>query len=185
MTSVPHAVTWLALDTVRSIVTTSQLVEHLREAKNLNSLLGTLARALYHDGGFARVALALLNPHDTDQLVGRLLLGVDPPAAHLDCLSGSLSHDHPCFLNLLKQAEPSLIKDFTTSMSVPMNPTFLKTWNPGSAMIGPLRIGTRPIGMLSCDCGPLPQRVRSKDYQAFQLFFAQTALSMNRLAGIV
>jgi HD-like signal output (HDOD) protein len=165
--------------------TLQALQASLREAKDLNTLLGTLVRALYRDGGFARVALALLNPHDTDQLVGRLLLGIDPPSPHLDCLSGSLSHEHPCFLNLLKQAEPTLIEDFTTPMSVPMNPAFLKTWNPGSAIIAPLRIGNRPIGMLYCDRGPLPQRVRSKDYQAFQLFYTQTALSMNRLAGIL
>lgn len=157
----------------------------LREAKDLNSLLGTLVRALYHDGGFSRVALALLNPHDTDLLIGRLLLGVDPPMAHLNSLSGSLSQDHPFFLNLLKQLEPSLLEDFTTPMGAPMNPTFLRLWNPGSAIIAPLRIGNRPIGMIYCDCGPFPQHIQQKDYQAFQLFYAQATLSMNRLAGVL
>lgn len=157
----------------------------LRKAKDLNTLLSTLVRALHQDGGFARVALCLLNPHDTNQLIGRLLLGVDPPTAHLDCLSGSLSDDHPYFLNLLKNLEPSLIEDFTTPMSVPINATFLRLWNPGSAIVAPLRIGTKPIGMVYCDCGPLPNQIQPKDYQAFQLFFAQTTLSMNRLAGVL
>jgi hypothetical protein len=157
----------------------------LREAKDLNTLLGTLVQALHRDGGFARVALSLLNPHDTDQLIGRLLLGVNPPAAHLQSLSGSLSKDHPFFLNLLKLRDPSLIDDFTTPTGAALNPAFLRLWNPGSAIIAPLRIGSRPVGMIYCDRGPLPRQVRPTDYQAFQLFFNQTTLSMNRLAGIL
>jgi hypothetical protein len=39
--------------------------------------------------------------------------------------------------------------------------------------------------MLYCDCGPLPQQIQSKDYQAFLLFYNQTTLSMNRLAGVL
>jgi len=165
--------------------TLQSLQAALREAKDLNTLFGTLIRALHRDGGFARVALCLLNPHDTNQLIGRLLLGVTPPATHLNCLSGSLSDDHPYFLNLLKQPEPSLIDDFTTPMSVPINPTFLRVWNPGSGIIAPLRIANRPIGMVYCDCGPLPNQVQPRDYQAFQLFYNQSTLSMNRLAGVL
>jgi HD-like signal output (HDOD) protein len=165
--------------------TLQALQAKLRQAKDLNALLSTLVYALHQDGGFSRVALCLLNPNDTNQLIGRLALGVDSPSAHLECLSGSLSDDHAYFLNLLKQLEPTLIEDFTTPTSAPLNAAFLRIWNPGSAIIAPLRIGTRPIGMMYCDCGPLPNQIRLKDFQAFQLFFTQTTLSMNRLAGVL
>lgn len=165
--------------------TLQSLQAALHKAKDLNTLLGTLVHALHHDAGFARVALALLNPHDTDQLIGRFLLGIDPPTAHLKCLSGSLSQDHPFFLNLLKRFEPSLIEDFPAPMGGPINPAFLHLWNPGSAIIAPLRVGNRPIGMIYCDCGPHPQQIQTKDYLAFQLFFNQATLSMNRLAGVL
>lgn len=157
----------------------------LREAKDLNTLLGTLVRALHRDGGFARVALALLNPNDSDQLIGRLLLGMEQPAPYLESLSGSLTKDHPYFLNLLKRAEPSLIDDFTKPLSYAVSPDFLRIWNPSSAIIAPLRVGIRPIGMIYGDNGPVPERVQPKDLQAFQLFFSQTTLSMNRLAGVL
>lgn len=175
----PAAIETHPLQTLQSLQTS------LREATDLNTLLGTLVRALHRDGGFARVALCLLNPHDTNHLVGRLLLGVEPPTAHLNALSGSLSSDHPYFLNLLKHLEPTLIDDFTTPMSAPINPVFLRLWNPGSGIVAPLRIGSRPIGMIYCDGGPLPQQLQSRDYQTFQLFFNQAALSMNRLAGVL
>lgn len=175
----PSAIETRPLETLRS------LQAALRQAKDLNTLLGTLVHALYRDGGFARVALCLLNPNDTNQLIGRLLLGADPPIAYLNCLSGSLSDEHPYFLNLLKQLDPTLIEDFTTPMGAPINPSFLRLWNPGSAIIAPLRIGNRPIGMIYCDRGPLPNHIQPQDYQAFQLFFNQTILSMNRLAGVL
>lgn len=157
----------------------------LREAKDLNTLLSTLVTALHRDGGFSRVALALLNPNDSDQIIGRLLLGIDQPAPFLASLSGSFSKDHPYFLSLLKRSEPTLIEDFTTPMGAPISPAFLRVWNPGSAILAPLRVGTRPIGMMYCDRGPLPGQVQATDYQAFQLFFSQTTLSMNRMAGIL
>lgn len=157
----------------------------MQEAKDLNTLLGTLVRALHRDAGFVRVALALLNPHDSDQLIGRLLIGVKPAEAHLASLSGSLSKDHPAFLCLLKRSEPILLTDFTIPREAPINPSFLRLWNPGSGILAPLRIGNRPIGMMYCDCGPLPNQVQPRDYQAFQLFFTQTTLSMNRLAGVL
>lgn len=167
------------LETLQSLQTA------LREAKDLNSLLSTLVTALHRDAGFARVALALLNPNDSDQIIGRLLLGIDQPASFLASLSGSFSKDHPYFLSLLKRSEPTLIENFSTPMSAPISPAFLRVWNPGSAILAPLRVGTRPIGMIYCDRGPLPGQVQAKDYQAFQLFFSQTTLSMNRLAGIL
>lgn len=175
----PSAIETNPLQTLQS------LQQALREAKDLNTLLGTLVQALHRDGGFGRVALCLLNPHDTDRLIGRLLLGVNPPEAHLRCLSGSLSKDHPYFLNLLKLQDPSLIDDFATPTGTALNPAFLRLWNPGSAIIAPLRIGNRPIGMIYCDGGPLPRQVQLTDYRAFQLFFNHTTLSMNRLAGIL
>ncbi len=165
--------------------TLQALQASLREAKDLNTLLGTLVRALHRDGGFARVALALLNPNDSDQLIGRLLLGMDQPAPYLESLSGSLTKDHPHFLSLMKRAEPSLVEDFTKPMSYAVSPDFLRIWNPSSAIIAPLRVGTRPIVMIYGDNGSLPQRVLPKDFQAFQIFFSQTTLSMNRLAGVL
>lgn len=166
------------LEVLRCLQTTMQ------EAKDLNTLLSALMRALYRDAGFARVALALLTPHDSDQLIGRLLFGVDQAEAHLAALSGSLSRDHPCVLALLKGSEPVLFTDFTAPARA-LNPRFLRLWNPASAILAPLRIGHRPIGMLYCDGGAHPNQIRPEDYQAFQLFFNHTTLSMNRLAGIL
>ncbi len=175
----PAAIETNPLETLQTLQTA------LREAKDINTLLGTLVHALHRDGGFARVALALLNPNNTDHLVGRLLRGVDEPAPYLDSLSGSLTKDHPYFLQLMKRSDAIWIEDFTIPMPDPVRPAFLRTWNPGSAIIAPLRVGTRPIGMLYCDNGPIPRQVQQKDYHAFQLFFSQTTLSINRLAGVL
>ncbi|BCA55187.1 signal transduction protein with HDOD/GAF domains [Nitrospira sp. KM1] len=167
----------------RPLETLQALQSCLHEAKDLNALLGALVRALHRDAGFDRVALALLNPHDTDQLVGRLLLGIDPPGPHLTSLNGSLGHDHPYFLSLLKQPGPTLIEDW--GKETQNSSSFLHLWNAGSGIVAPLRIGTRPIGLIYSDCGPRPRTVVAKDYQAFQLFFSQATLSMNRLAGVL
>ncbi len=175
----PSAIETNPLETLQLLQTA------LREAKDINTLLSTLVHALHRDGGFARVALALLNPNNTDQLVGRLLLGMDDPSPYIDSLSGSLTKDHPHFLQLMKRSDAIWIEDFATPLGNPINPKFLRTWNPGSAVIAPLRVGTRPIGILYCDNGPLPQQVQQKDYHAFQLFFGQTTLSINRLAGVL
>ncbi len=175
----PSAIETNPLQTLQS------LQASLQDAKDLNALLGTLARALHRDGGFARVGLALLNPNDTDQLIGRLALGVDPSAAFLKSLSGSLSQDHPCFLSLLKQLDPRLIEDFSKLNGPPVSASFLSLWKPSSAIVAPLRIGNRPIGMIYCDRGPLPQHVQARDFQGFQLFYGQAMLSMNRLAGVL
>lgn len=175
----PAAIETNPLETLQTLQTA------LREAKDINTLLSTLVHALHRDGGFARVALALLNPSNTDHLVGRLLRGVDEPALYLDSLSGSLTNDHPYFLQLMKRSDAIWVDDFTIPMAEQVHPAFLRTWNPGSAIIAPLRVGTRPIGMLYCDNGPIPRQVQQKDYHAFQLFFSQTTLSMNRLAGVL
>jgi hypothetical protein len=163
--------------------TLQSLQNTLREAKDLNTLLSTLVRALHEDGGFGRVALCLLNPHDTNELVGRLVLGVDEPAVYLECLSGSLSGEHPFFHALLQDRDPMLIEDFTTPMSAPVNAAFLRQWNPASGIMAPLRVGHRPIGLIYCDGGPVPNQVGVKDYQRFRLFFNHATVSMSRLTA--
>lgn len=142
-----------------------------------------LVRALHRVGGLARAALALLNPNDSDQLIGRLLPGVEQPAPFLGSLSGSLTKEHPYFLSLVKRDKPSLVEDFFKPTSHAVCPDFLRVWAPSSAIIAPP--GTRPVGMIYGDTGPVPGRVLPKDLQAFQLFFSQTTLSMNRLAGVL
>ena len=52
-------------------------------ARDLNSLLLILVNSLHDGGGFARVALALLDPRDTDRLLGRVVVGVDDPTRYL------------------------------------------------------------------------------------------------------
>ena len=58
-------------------------------------------------------------------------------------------------------------------------------WKPMSAIVAPLRVGAKPIGLIYCDRATSCQPVGSQDYQALQLFFAQTTLGLNRLAGIL
>ena len=175
----PSAIETNPLETLQTLQTA------LREAKDINTLLSTLVQALHRDGGFGRVALALLNPNNTDHLTGRLLLGVDEPAPYIDTLSGSLTKNHPYFLQIMKRSDAVWVEDFTIPHGTPINQNFLRSWNPGSAIIAPIRVGTKPIGMLYCDNGPLPRQVQQKDYHAFQLFFSQTTLSINRLAGVL
>jgi len=172
-----------ALET-KPLETLQALQRALQEAKDLNALLGTLVQALHRDAGFARVALVLLNPNDTDQLIARLVLGVEQAAPYLHSLSGSLSHEHPGFLSLLKRLDPCFVENLN-QLTPALNPTFMELWQPRSAVIAPLRIGTRPIGMVYGDGGPAPRTIQGKDFQAFQLFFTQTTLGMNRLAGVL
>lgn len=48
ITSVPHAVTWLGLDTVRTLVATAQLMEHLEQLSDRRPILsGLIAKALF------------------------------------------------------------------------------------------------------------------------------------------
>lgn len=157
----------------------------LQGVKDLNSLLGALAQALHTDVGFARIGLALLNPHDSDQLIGRLVLGVAPPAPYLQALSGSLSQDHICFLGILKRYDPLLVDDVSRYSGSPIAPAFLATWKPCSALLAPLRVGTKPIGLIYCDHGPQRVSITPQDYQAFSLYFTQATLGINRLAGLM
>ncbi len=159
--------------------------DSLQAAKDLNGLLGTFVQALHRDAGFDRVGLALLNPSDSDLLVGRLVFGVDPPAPHLRSLSGSLSREHQFFLTILKRVDPLLVPNFSDQMAETLKQDFLDVWKPTSAIVAPLRVGARPIGLIYCDRATSNQPVLPQDYQAFQLFFAQTTLGLNRLAGIL
>lgn len=159
--------------------------ESLRELKDLNKLLGTFSQALQRDVGFARIGLALLNPHDSDQLVGRLALGVSPPTPYLQALSGSLSQEHGLFLNVLKRFDPLLVEDIKSQAGHTIARAFLDTWMPAAAILAPLRVGTKPIGLVYCDHGVQEQSIPAQDYQAFLLYFTQTTLGINRLAGLM
>ena len=157
----------------------------LQGAIDLNSLLGMFTQSLHRDAGLGRIGLALLNPNDSDLLVGKLALGVTPLAPYLSSLSGSLSREHPFFLSILKRVEPLLAPNLLDQPTGSLKQEFRDVWHPTSAILAPLRVGVRPIGLVYCDRGPGRPPMHPQDYQAFQLFFAQTTLGMNRLAGIL
>jgi hypothetical protein len=158
--------------------------DSLQTAKDLNSLLGTFVQSLHRDAGFDRVGLALLNQNDSDLLVGRLVLGVTPPAPYLRSLSGSLSREHSFFLAVLKRVDPLLVSNFLDQIGGTLKQDFTEVWKPTSAIVAPLRVGAKPIGLIYCD-RLSSQPLQSLDYQVLQLFFAQATLSLNRLAGIL
>ncbi|NGZ97724.1 MAG: hypothetical protein CV089_16650 [Nitrospira sp. WS110] len=157
----------------------------LQAAKDLNSLLGACVQSLHQDAGFHRVGLALLNQNDSDLLVGKLVLGGTPPAPYLRSLSGALSREHQFFLTVLKRVDPLLVLNFSDQKAETLKQDFLEVWKPTSAIVAPLRVGAKPIGLIYCDRSAGSQPMQPQDYQAFQLFFAQTTLSINRLAGIL
>jgi HDOD domain len=157
----------------------------LQGAIDLNSLLGLFIQSLHRDAGLGRVGLALLNPNDSDLLVGKLALGVTPLAPYLSSLSGSLSREHRFFLSILKRVEPLLVPNLSEQPAGSLKQDFLDVWHPTSAILAPLRVGVRPVGFVYCDRGRGRPPMQSQDYQAFQLLFAQTTLGMNRLAGIL
>ncbi|OQW34428.1 MAG: hypothetical protein A4E19_18380 [Nitrospira sp. SG-bin1] len=159
--------------------------DSLHAAKDLNGLLGTFVQSLHRDAGFDRVGLALLNQNDSDLLVGRLVLGVTPPAPYLRSLSGSLSREHQFFLSVLKRVDPLLVPSFSDQMAGTLKQDFVEVWKPVSAIVAPLRVGAKPIGLIYSDRATNSQPVLAQDYQAFQLLFAQTTLGLNRLAGIL
>lgn len=157
----------------------------LLAAKDLNSLLSVLVNTLHDGGGFSRVALALLNPGDTDQLLGRVVVGVDSPDRYLASFAGSLSTEHTLFLHALKQQDPFLLSEASANRPRSLSSRFLTTWQTSTAILAPIRIGIRPIGLLYSDRGPHPGQVSPQDLQALQLFFGQAILSLNRLAGVL
>lgn len=159
----------------------------LLAAKDFNSLLSILVNALHDDGGFTRVALALLNPGDTDQLLGRVVVGVDADTAtqYLSSFTGSLSADHPLFLQILKRHDPLLVSNVSPENLQSLHSMFVSTWQTSSAVLAPIRIGHRPIGLLYSDRSPHATQVSPHDLQSFQLFFGQAILSLNRMAGVL
>jgi hypothetical protein len=162
-----------------------QFQTSLLAAKDLNNLLSVLVNTLHDGGGFTRVALALLNPGDTDQLLGRVVVGVDSPERYLASFTGSLSAEHPLFLHVLKGQDPYLLSKVSADGPRSLNSTFSTTWHTSSAILAPIRIGIRPIGLLYGDRGPHPHQVSPQDLQSFQLLLGQAILSLNRLAGVL
>jgi HD-like signal output (HDOD) protein len=169
----------------RPLETLQQFQTSLLAAKDLNNLLSVLVNTLHDGGGFTRVALALLNPSDTDQLLGRVVVGVDSPERYLASFAGSLSAEHPLFLHVLKGQDPFLLSKVSADGPRSLSSTFSTTWQTSSAILAPIRIGIRPIGLLYGDRGPLPHQVLPQDLQSFQLFLGQAILSLNRLAGVL
>ncbi len=170
---------------VNPLETLQAFQDSLQRASDLNSLLNTCVTSLHHTAGFDRVGLALLNQSDSDLLVGRLVLGVTPLPPYLQSLSGSLSREHQFFLTVLKRTDPLLVPSFSDQLAGTLKQDFREIWKPTSAILAPLRVGAKPIGLLYCDRSANSQPVLAQDYQAFQLFFAQTTLALNRLAGIL
>lgn len=127
-------------------------------------------QSLHRDAGFDRIGLALLNQNDSDLLVGRLVLGVTPPAPYLQSLSGSLSREHQFFLTVLKRVDPLLVPNFSDRMAGTLKQDFIEVWRPTSAIVAPLRVGAKPIGLIYCDRVTTSQPVLSQDYQVFRLF---------------
>ena len=109
--------------------------DSLQSAKDLNGLLGTFVQSLQRDAGFDRVGLALLNQNDSDLLVGRLVLGVNPPAPYLRSLSGSLSWEHQFFLTVLKRVDSVYLPNFSDQMGRTLNRDFIEIWKPTSAIV--------------------------------------------------
>ena len=122
--------------------------DSLQAAKDPNGLLGTFVQSLHRDAGFDRVGLALLNQNDSDLLVGRLVLGVNPPAPYLRSLSGSLSREHQFFLTVLKRVDSLLVPNFSNQIGGTLKQDFIEVWKPTSAIVAPLRVGTKPIGLI-------------------------------------
>ena len=170
---------------VNPLATLQAFQDLLQQASDLNSLLNACVTSLHHAAGFDRVGLALLNQSDSDLLIGRLVLGVTPLPLYLQSLSGSLSREHQFFLTVLKRTDPLLVPSFSDQMSGTLKQDFREIWKPSSAVLAPLRVGAKPIGLLYCDRPEKSPPVSAQDYQAFQLFFAQTTLALNRLAGIL
>lgn len=169
----------------RPLETLLQFQASLLAAKDLNNLLSILVNTLRDGGGFSRVALALLSPGDADQLLGRVVVGVDSPGRYLASFTGPLSTEHPLFVHVLKGQDPFMLSQVSIDGPRSLSSTFLATWRTSSAILAPIRIGVRPIGLLYTDRGPDPCQVSPQDLQSFQLLLSQAILSLNRLAGVL
>ncbi|HKP01446.1 MAG TPA: hypothetical protein VJU02_07435 [Nitrospiraceae bacterium] len=150
-------------------------------ARDLNSLLSILVNSLHDGGGFARVALALLDPRDTDRLLGRVVVGVDEPTRYLCSFNGSLSADHPLLLQVLKRHDPLIVSNFLTVGSHALHATFISIWQASGA-----NSYRQPT-----DRAPLQRpwsystEISPHDLQSFQFFLSQAILRLNRLAGVL
>jgi len=169
----------------RPLETLHKVQTSMFSARDLNSLLSILVNSLHEGGGFARVALALLDPRDTDRLLGRVVVGVNEPTQYLCSFNGSLSVDYPLFLQVLKRHDPLIVSNFLTVGSHALHARFISIWQASSALLAPIRIGNRPIGLLYSDHGSHSTEISSHDLQSFQLFLSQAILSLNRLAGVL
>lgn len=169
---------------IRPLETLREFQRALDDAKDLNTLLSSFASALQNSAGFVRVGIALLNPADRDALVGRHVTGVTPIEPYLLSLTGSLSRQHPFLASVLAARDPLLVKDLARGHRPHPSVEFLEVWKATSAVLAPLRINTRPIGLLYADRGEAPRSVTDEDYEVFLALFNQTILSMNRLAGV-
>lgn len=157
----------------------------LQSAADLNDLLRRFVQTLHHDAGFDRVCLALLNTNDSDLLVGRRAIGVAPLSPYIRSISGSLSREHQFFLTILKRIDPVLIQTFSEHTAGQIKQEFIDIWQPTSAILIPLRVGVKPIGLAYCDRATSGQPVLPQDLQALQLLFPQMTVSLNRMAGIL
>ncbi|CAI4030161.1 HDOD domain-containing protein [Nitrospira tepida] len=169
---------------IRPLETLREFQRTLDAAQDLHTLLSSFAAALETSAGFVRVGIALLNPTNRDALVGRHVTGVTPAEPYLASLTGSLSRQHPFLASVLAAREPMLVTEFARGHHFRPSAEFLEVWKATSAVLAPLRIHARPIGLIYADRGEAPRSVVDEDYEVFLALFNQTSLSMNRLAGV-
>jgi len=86
---------------------------------------------------------------------------------------------------VLKRVDPLLVPNFLDQEAGTLKQDLIEVWRPTSAIVAPLRVEAKPIGLIFCDRETTNQPVLFQDYQVFRLFFAQTTLGLNRLAGIL
>ena len=123
------------------------------DAEDLNAPLETLAKRLDGDGGFRRVALALIHQKDCVNDGPRHSLRERPNPLPLHLLR-IVQPGPPFFQHEMKSAEPLFIEDVTTLLCAPLNPAFLQVRKGGWAIFAPLRARTRPVGMILHDGWP-------------------------------
>jgi hypothetical protein len=122
----------------------------LESAKDLNTRLSSSALVLKTSAGFVRVGIALPNPMDRDALVGRHVIGMTPVEPYLASLTGALpTASVP--VGGAQRARASLGERFHPGHHLRPSAGFLDTWKATSAVLAPLRIIARPIGIIYAD----------------------------------
>lgn len=154
--------------------------EESARSTDLNALLNSFMKALQATLRFKRIALTLLDPHDTSRLIGRYLIGAEPQS-HLPALTGSLHADHPFFLTILKRTDPIIVPAMDKHISRDLSPYFLQVWKPNACLIGPIRINNRPIGLLYADFGPQTPSMSPRLLAEYQLFYVPLSEGLSRL----